>query len=311
MSISLSISKFNELSAEDKRRAIEEGERKITGTAIFLSKPSIKTKLEAVDSLIVDSAIKIFSYLNSSDLITCCLVSKEWNEFVKEDREKENMLWNAIIYREHAFGKEKWAKYYGDVGIEPPLPKNIYEILKSPCQASPGKIVLETHMLALVPEKINERFLTLDNLGELVRAPKQGHKTEYFLLNENVNHHRNESIDKSHWVLMTRNILEGSRAKSYAEQVEMVVQLSKKAKTDYQVPKALEAAVCIFTKFVETGTRLFRSNSFLWTYTRCQEKNVDLQLCVGGFGAHGLEVVHSRSENVSLNTKGIAALRKL
>ena len=29
-----------------------------------------------------------------------------------------------------AFGKEKWTTYIGDIGVEPPLPSNIHEILK-------------------------------------------------------------------------------------------------------------------------------------------------------------------------------------
>ena len=32
-----------------------------------------------------------------------------------------------------AFGKAQWEKYFGDVGVEPPLPEIIYGILNSPC----------------------------------------------------------------------------------------------------------------------------------------------------------------------------------
>jgi len=78
-----------------------------------------------------------------------------------------------------AFGKEKWAIYFGDVGVEPPLPPNIHEILQSPCPFFPGKKVGETHLLTLIPKTVNGKSLTLNSLGELVKSPKQGNKTKY------------------------------------------------------------------------------------------------------------------------------------
>ncbi|MGZ6330812.1 MAG: SH3 domain-containing protein, partial [Parachlamydiaceae bacterium] len=46
-----------------------------------------------------------------------------------------------------AFGKAKWATYFGDIGEEPPLPNNIQTILSSPCPFWPNKKVEETHLL--------------------------------------------------------------------------------------------------------------------------------------------------------------------
>ena len=78
-----------------------------------------------------------------------------------------------------AFGKEKWEEYFGDVGVEPALPPNILEILSSPCPFWPGKKVEETHLLVLIPEKVNGKPLTLKTLGELVQHNLKGTSSKY------------------------------------------------------------------------------------------------------------------------------------
>ena len=68
--------------------------------------------------------------------------------------------------------------FFGDIGEEPPLPPNICEILASPCPFDPKKTVRETHMLVLVPARVDGEPLTLNHMGELVQAPRGGgHKT--------------------------------------------------------------------------------------------------------------------------------------
>jgi len=60
-----------------------------------------------------------------------------------------------------AFGKAEWKKYFGDVGAEPPLPANLNKILYSPCPFWPGRKVLETHLLTLIPSHINKENLAI------------------------------------------------------------------------------------------------------------------------------------------------------
>ena len=52
-----------------------------------------------------------------------------------------------------AFGKEMWATYLGDIGVEPPLPPDIKAILSAPCPFFSGKKVEETHLLVLIPKQ--------------------------------------------------------------------------------------------------------------------------------------------------------------
>src|SRR5438105_1254768 len=69
---------------------------------------------------------EVFSYLNGKDLCGLCRkTNKEWRALASESR-----LSTRVMANTYAFGKEKWAKYFGDIGLEPPLPRNIEEILK-------------------------------------------------------------------------------------------------------------------------------------------------------------------------------------
>ena len=89
---------------------------------------------------------------------------------------------------------------------------------------------------------------------------------------------------RTQWVLMTRKVLKGSRSISLEEQEKLVLEYGKQK---YVVPKALEAAVCIFTEYARSGTRLFNNDSEE-TYTRCEEVIEGNQLIVGGFAPAGL-----------------------
>jgi hypothetical protein len=198
-----------------------------------------------------------------------------------------------------AFGKAAWAKHFGDVGVEPPLPNDIVNILQSPCPFWPGKKVQETHLLVLIPQTVNGKPLTLEMVGELIQKPLQGTPTKYasFYLGQ----YTDPPAPSSHWALLTRDVIPGSRNKSYKDQQALV-----KSKASYEVPTILDATVAILMEHVRTGSKLYRDD--LWTYTRCQEKYNDTwQLVVGGFGAGGLGVsgygyVHDRD--------GVGGLRK-
>ena len=179
----------------------------------------------------------------------------------------------------YAFGKAQWETYFGDVGAEPPLPPNLREILASLCPFDRTKTVQETFLLVLVPETVNGAPLTLNRLGELVKAPKGGgHATQY-------HKDSSDSIFKqcgdtpsreSHWVLMSRDVVPGTRDKSFADQRAIVEGFGAG-----QVPTLLEAAVCILMEHVHTGNRLYSVSPL--TFTRCIEKYKGYQAVIGCF----------------------------
>ncbi len=200
-----------------------------------------------------------------------------------------------------AFGKALWATHFGDIGIEPPLPPNIHTILESPCPFWPGKKIKETHLLTLIPATINGAPLTLNKLEELIQNPQQGHKAEYRYYNRDIkNEHGTTPVNQAYWVLMSRDVIPESRRKSYADQQQLVAQ-----HPHYQVPQAIEAAVCILMEFVVSGVRLYGHRPL--TYTRCEQSFQGYQLIVGGLDAVGLIVYSAYVDN---DYTGVGALRK-
>ncbi|MBI3211651.1 MAG: hypothetical protein HYZ47_03075 [Simkania negevensis] len=188
----------------------------------------------------------------------------------------------------YAFGKRQWNMYFGDIGEEPPLPSDIGTILHSPCPIWSGKQVRETHLLVLVPATVNGKLLTLESLEELVKKPKKGNATQY----RDFCPGRNEKIcvEKNTWMLLTRDVLPGSRKQPYDKQVALVGELTKKAKVSYAVPRLIEVATSLFMQHVRSGERLYNDSPEI--YTRCQEKyDGQCPVVIGGFSASGVCVV--------------------
>lgn len=170
-----------------------------------------------------------------------------------------------------AFGKNKWGKYFGDVGIEPPLPPNISEILQSPCPFWRGKKVEETHMLVLIPKSVNGAAFTIGSLGKMIENPSiWGHKAKYYYEYGKLSERKDprdcktveELKDKEHahsyWALITKHPIPAGDHKTYAEQQGLI-------KSPYSTPKALELATAVLMHHVQTGQQLFLG------YGWCQE----------------------------------------
>ena len=205
-------------------------------------------------------------------------------------------------------GKAVWERYFGEVGAEPRLPRDIGQIMDSPCPFWEGKHVRETHLLVLIPERVSGQALTLDYLGELIEQPRGGgHGTKY---RDYSNYARqavgSKGSGSSYWVLMTRDVLEGSRNKNYKDQCALVADHAKRTGLAYEVPGALEAAVAMLLHHVRSGERLYSDNP--WTYTRCRDTStLGSHLVVGGFSSGGLDIPHDRFDSYDY---GVAGLRK-
>jgi hypothetical protein len=216
-----------------------------------------------------------------------------------------------IIMDPSVFGKEQWTKYFGDVGVAPPLPAAIDDILASPCPIFPDKTVGESHVLILIPKTIDDKTLTLNLLAGLIKAPKPGsggHAAAYLDFDQDVVSTRGSTpAGESHWVLMTNDVLPESRKKKFADQQAMIGDLVAKKGINYEVPQVLDAAVCIFMQYVNSAERLYSDDPL--TYTACQEEVNGYRVVVGGFRPEGLCI---SNVNVGGNEhNGIAALRKL
>ena len=240
----------------------------------------------------------------------------------------DERVWSSI-YPADTFGAKQWSELLGaDVGEEPPLPLGIHKILKSYCPFDSSKLGLgsnskwgpkveKTHMFVLIPKTINGKPLTLETLGELVQSKfpyiVKGIEPYYHLLNE-------AESDRSYWALITKDIIRESRKMCYFDQKKRV---EKKGKQQYQVPRVIEVAVCIFTEFARSGTCLYidrkkhplgDDDKLLLTYTRCQETfkgrydgRTNVRVLIGSFRLIGPGMDFDFGDKTRI---GVAAIRK-
>ncbi|MHA7877472.1 MAG: tetratricopeptide repeat protein [Bacteroidota bacterium] len=221
----------------------------------------------------------------------------------------------------HAFGAQAWQAHFGvDVGAEPALPDDIVSILNEEApfmldrETSPQRVGAN-HLLTLIPSHVTlsdgRRVpFTLDQLGELVKERYFPNNAEgYGWYNTAVRTQFGaESPNRSYWLLMTCDILQGTRDKAYADQQEVVKQYSSQG---WELPSGLEAATSILACYAQSGNRkerLFGASP--WTYTRCTPKQLidgEWPLAIGGFGPAGLSVIHS---NYGHSGRGVACCRK-
>lgn len=186
-----------------------------------------------------------------------------------------------------AFGRLLWTQYFGEVGEEPRLPPNINEILASPCPFSPRKSVRETHLLTLIPRTVNGRPLTLDHLNELIGAPKNGgHRCGFqtFVFQEKFGH---QEIFNSYWILMTKDVIQGTVGRTLAVQLGFV-QNKVKGHRYLQgggVPTLLETATSLTMQHVRSGIRTYASE-----FTYCQEEGSISQKTCLSFPAVGVRI---------------------
>jgi hypothetical protein len=213
----------------------------------------------------------------------------------------------------HSFGAEAWSQYFGEVGTEPSLPSDIVATLNSACPFCPGRAVKDTHLLVLIPAKVDGKPFSMNLLEELIQDPKGGgHSISYHTYDSELQEQFGaQSPVRSYWVLMTRDVLEGSRDEPYASQKDLVSRHASRTGLPYELPGALEAATVILSHYVRSGEHLYTGNP--WTYTRCQELVVDededvYPVVVGGFSAGRLCVFYDFG--LSYSHCGVASLRK-
>ena len=201
-----------------------------------------------------------------------------------------------------------WEQYFGAVGENPALPADITEILSSPCPFWEGKQVKDTHLLVLIPSQVAGQPLTLDYLGELIQSPQGGgHRTQYrYYVDAAREAIGSQASGSSYWVLMTRDVLPGSRWNGYKNQCALVANHANRTGLSYEVPGALEAGVVMLLHHVRSGERLYSDHPL--TYTRCRKKVHNCQLIVGGFSSGGPLVGYSFASSGFLY--GVAGLRR-
>ena len=267
-------------------------------------------QLDPVKVLPDELVLPVFSHLNLATLGTICLVSKEWQRLASEPN-----LWKIGIYREIAFGNDKWAQCFGEDIVKDEnreeefssLPaEEFIEDCKKFKRVFPEIKPRDFLMLVRLPKTLNGQ-LTMKSLGELAKKYFPNSDTGYWYIKPAIlNVLGDKSVDKSRWVVMTKDVLPGSRTKSYTDQQDMVANLAQKVLIGYEIPGTLEASACILSQFFDSSIRLFNDNP--WTFTRCKDNvHGGAQTVVGGFAPAGLFVSRNPYADDYI---GVAALRK-
>ena len=274
---------------------------------------TVNQSSKAIDPAIRDVKLTlqhIMSFLDFQSVARCRIVSRAWKRAVDDIPG----LWQSIIYRELAFGNDKWAQCFGpDVIKDEPVGEDfaslpwseVIEDFRNIKKVFPERKATDSLMLVRLPKTLNGG-LSINSLGTLA--------TQHFPANVNgyrniwaniVQQLGNQSISESYWVLMTKDVLPGSRSQSYPTQQQMVADLAEQSLRGYRVPGTLEAITCILSQYFDSSMRLFSDKP--WTYTRCLENIGGYQLIVGGFAPAGLDVIYSYDVSGHV---AVASLRK-
>ena len=260
-------------------------------------------------------SLSILSCVSFTGLAGVCRVSKAWQGLASDP-----LLLKRTVYRDIAFGSQQWTrclnkglkqeemiKYEYNAEEFASLPLDIGKILKSSCLAFPGKRVVQTHMLVRL-----SRGFTVKSLGELAKRYFPQNPNGYrYIWDAIAKEHGDTSVDEPIWLLMTREVLLGSRGISFAKQQAMVAKLAEDSQATYEVPTTLEAVTCIFAQYFSSSLLSNDPSTYKClfgdTYTRTQWKTQGFQDVVGGFALSGLCVNHGRYD---VGDVGVAGLRK-
>ncbi len=266
-------------------------------------------KQDSIEIIPDGPILEVFYRLNLATLGTICCINKAWKRLAKEPMK-------IAIYREIAFGNDKWAQCFGTDVVKGE--DNVEEFSSLPsddfiadCRKFksifPERNAKDSLMLVRLPKTLNGG-LTLKSLGELAKNYFSVSDTGYgFIWPAIVQEQGDKSIDKSRWVLMTKDVLPGSRNTSYGEKQKILAELAEKSLTGYEVPEILESAACILSEYFGSNICLFSNNP--GTYTHCKETVLGLQTVVGGLTLAGLRVCSDDCYDDDFI--GVAALRRL
>ena len=179
---------------------------------------------------------------------------------------------------EQALGAEAWA-HLGNVGEEPPLPEGIHDILAEVCPAalgleSFGQTIGETHILVLIPKTLDGQPLTLGRFKTLLDQ-RDGPKITCWYPGGN----ENKAATASYWALISKDCIQNSKNKTYAQQKQIVERLG----ANYRLPKMTEMAYGLYLQQKIHGGNLYGSH-----WTRCEEQHSEgYPMAVRGCGCGG------------------------
>jgi len=206
-----------------------------------------------------------------SDLVALACASQLLNKLV-QDYAKNNSPVDC-------FGDKDW-KYFGaDPSAAHPVPLKMIQVFDS-----------SKWMLTWIPETINGKELTLSSIDHFVSDFKNGKDAfksiySFPLKNSGINDKTVEPF-KAHWVLLSKDVLDGTRLKNFATQGKLV------REAGFEIPNLIDAVVSVLMHDLKTFNLFYPdgSNARKCT-TRVRELNEEsYRILVGGVSARGLDV---------------------
>ncbi|MCB1111912.1 MAG: BTB/POZ domain-containing protein [Chlamydiales bacterium] len=238
----------------------------------FIKKEAGEGEIESVieEMLTKDGAVRLAAKCTPEEIKAFATLK---TEFGKVCRIPEGTF--GLAEWEHTFPviiKPKWV---------PPLPKNIHAILEQEDPTEPGKKLKETCAFFLRPEKVilreedgseKKSYLTFEVVNKLTGMPKNRSQWVLYSIPSSLwDHLRAMPATEAGWVLIRKEMIPGSRFKSFENQKRLL-------KEKFEVPTIMDAALLYVITHANEGKRLYRSEN----YTRCQEKFEHHQTMVGG-----------------------------
>ena len=219
--------------------------------------------MDTLPDLPIEMWNTIISHVEPDSLKVMMCVSKEFE--------------NLTLIFSSCFNREDWLKRNVDPGIESPIPSSMRDF-------DPRK-----YLLTLVPGMINDLPLTLSSLDRFVSDCKNG-KDSFIsnYRNDHKNHRVNDDIAqkvKTHWVLLSKDVLDGTRRKKFFAQEALVKQAG------FEVPCLIDVIVTIFTHHLKTAKLILKEVALFdttgkTTHTLVQEKDaIGWRIYVGSYSA--------------------------
>jgi hypothetical protein len=218
-----------------------------------------------------DWILKIFGFLNCTELAKCGSISKNWRKL-----SSDKILWNAFDLKElfpslKVFNKAGWQAHSVLSTVmknvdEPPNPdrRSVILALKHLYQL-PVDDARSGVTLFFIPQNLSLHAL-IDN-AHLINDLEQNWLSGIY--NEIFKKIGNIPVEKSYWIAMTKGVLKGSRKLSFANQKEFVNTIGCK------MPTVLESTLFFSINLVEVYPPYVMPPS-----TRCIEDIFDSQLSV-------------------------------
>ena len=212
-----------------------------------------------ISGCISDFFSKVTSYLDTKSLIAFSSTCHGGKYLFLE----ENKIRIGSI-KEIAFGKKEWKQFIDpNFNIdELALPKDIAEKLYSLSQINSNKMVKDTHVLVLMPEGLDLKYL----------LSKVNFSVKSFFIKSNITFPLIDDLDfpgnifeplisESYWALVSKDVLSDDVMSSYGSRI--IVDLVKKDKANYKLPAVIEVLTAVFAHHFKTGEYLLGENPFL------------------------------------------------